>query len=64
VGLFPDGVERTSGKPGITGLVQVSKNSSLSAPAIEQLNDYYVRDYSLALDVEIILKQLIRRNRG
>jgi hypothetical protein len=64
VGLFPDGVERTSGKPGITGLVQVSKNTSLSAPAIEQLNDYYVRDYSLALDVEIILKQLIRRNRG
>ena len=64
VGLVPDGVQRTSGKPGITGLVQVSKNANLSVSALQQLNDYYVRDYSLSLDVEIILKQLIRRNRG
>ena len=64
VGLLTDGVERTSGKPGITGLAQVSRKSNLSAPTIQQLNDYYVQDYSLALDVEIILKHLFRRNRG
>lgn len=64
VGLLPDGIERTSGKPGITGLAQVTRNANLSKPTIQQLNDYYVRDYSLSLDVEIILKQLIRRNRG
>jgi GT2 family glycosyltransferase len=64
VGLLPDAVERSSGKPGITGLAQVSRNAHLSMPTIQQLNDYYVRDYSLSLDVEIILKQLFRRNRG
>jgi lipopolysaccharide/colanic/teichoic acid biosynthesis glycosyltransferase len=64
VGLLPDGIERTSGKLGVTGLAQVSRNAHLSKPTIQQLNDYYVRDYSLSLDIEIILKQLIRRNRG
>ncbi len=64
VGLWPDGVTRTSGKPGLTGLVHISRPETLSASATQQLNDYYVDAYSLALDVEIILKQLFRRNRA
>lgn len=64
VGLVPDGIVRTSGKPGLTGLAQVSRNTNLSVSTIQQLNDYYVQEYTLALDVEIILKQLFRRSRG
>lgn len=64
VGLWPDGMQRTSGKPGLTGLVHISRPSGLSASATQQLNDYYVDAYSLALDVEIILKHLFRRNRA
>jgi GT2 family glycosyltransferase len=64
VGLWADGVVRTSGKPGLTGLVHISRPETLSASATQQLNDYYVDAYSLALDVEIILKHLFRRNRA
>ncbi|MBU3699151.1 MAG: glycosyltransferase [Candidatus Kapabacteria bacterium] len=64
VGLWPDGVTRTSGKPGLTGLVHISRPATLSASATEQLNTYYVDAYTLALDVEIILKHLFRRNRA
>ncbi len=64
VGLWPDGVERSCGKPGFTGLVHISRPETLSASATQQLNDYYVDAYSLALDVEIILKHLFRRNRA
>jgi hypothetical protein len=64
VGLHPDGVHRSSGKPGMTGLVQISGPDGLSRQTITHLNDYYVDRYTIALDVEIILKHLIRRNRG
>ncbi|MEN9282196.1 MAG: hypothetical protein RL594_1131 [Bacteroidota bacterium] len=61
VGLWPDGLVRSSGKPGLTGLVHVSRPAGLSESAIQQLNTYYVDAYTIALDVEIILKQLLRR---
>ncbi len=61
VGLYPDGVSRPAGKLGITGLAHVSDPAALSQTAIEHLNDYYVDAYSLALDVEILLKLLLRR---
>ena len=64
VGLWSDGKQRTSGKAGLTGLVHVSRPQVLSASAIEQLNDYYVDAYTLALDVEIILKHFFRRHRA
>lgn len=64
VGLWSDGVVRTSGKPGITGLVHISRPKALSASATAQLNDYYVDAYTLALDVEIILKHLFWRHRA
>jgi len=64
VGLFPDHKRRSSGKSGITGLVHVSGPGNLSKQTIEHLNDYYVDSYSIALDVEIFLKHIVRRNRG
>ncbi|MCX6140065.1 MAG: glycosyltransferase [Candidatus Kapabacteria bacterium] len=64
VGLYPDGERRSSGKVGITGLVMISDPRGLSAQTIHHLNDYYVNSYSIALDIEIFLKHLLRRNRG
>ena len=60
VGVFPDGKIRTTGRPGLTGLVHIAQPATLSTVAITALNDYYVDKYSLALDVEIMLKQLLR----
>ncbi len=64
VGLFPDNKRRTAGKPGITSLVHLSGPDQLDRHAVEQLNDYYVDHYSLSLDVDILLKHLLRRRRG
>jgi len=64
VGLYPDGRRRQAGKNGITGLVHINLPHKLSASAITQLNDYYVDRFTLALDVEIILKHFLRNLRG
>lgn len=64
VGLYPDGTRRAAGKLGLTGLVHISQPNALSPQAITHLNDYYVEHYTLALDVEIFLKQLMRRTSG
>jgi lipopolysaccharide/colanic/teichoic acid biosynthesis glycosyltransferase len=61
VGLYPDGKQRIAGKIGITGLAHISRSQGLSEHAIEQLNDYYVDRFTLALDFEILLKHLLRR---
>ncbi|NQW29288.1 MAG: glycosyltransferase [Ignavibacteria bacterium] len=64
IGLYPDNRSRTTGKPGITGLAHISNPSALSQQAIAQLNDFYVDRYSLALDIEILLKHFLNKNRG
>ncbi len=52
------------GKPGVIGLVELSGGVNLPAAVVRQLNQYYVRHFSLALDVEIVLKYCIWRLRG
>ena len=64
VGIYPDGHHRPAGRPGMTSLVHVGQVNVLSTKAVAALNDYYVQNYSVALDVEILVKQLLRRNRG
>ena len=64
VGLYPDGKTRSMGSMGLTGLAHISSPGRLSPAAVSQLNDYYIEHYTLALDVEIILKHLLRRIRG
>ncbi|HWP83085.1 MAG TPA: glycosyltransferase [Bacteroidota bacterium] len=51
------------GKPGLTGLIQLQRDRQLTAEEIEQYNLYYAKNQSLALDVEILLKTLIQRER-
>jgi len=50
------------GKPGLTGLVQLQSDRPLSPKEVEQLNMYYARNQSLLLDIEILLKTLMKRN--
>ncbi|MBS1562395.1 MAG: glycosyltransferase [Bacteroidetes bacterium] len=64
VGIYPDGKKRQAGKEGITGLVHISRPDVLSEQAKEQLNDFYVERYSLAMDLEILLQNIYGRERG
>lgn len=51
------------GKPGLTGLVQLQNNRSLSEQEIEQYHLYYARNQSVLLDIEILIKTWLRRRR-
>ncbi|MBI4429526.1 MAG: glycosyltransferase [Ignavibacteriales bacterium] len=44
------------GKPGLTGLVQLQGNRSLTSEEVEQYNLYYARNQSVLLDLEILIK--------
>jgi O-antigen biosynthesis protein len=47
-------------KPGITGLVQVHSDKLLSDEDKEKYRIYYMRNYSLLLDAEIVIRALFR----
>ena len=46
-------------KPGITGLAQVSGSSDLDFEKEVKLDTYYIENWSLFLDVQILFKTLI-----
>lgn len=46
------------GKPGITGLIHIQNNGTLSAEEKEQFDLYYAKNQTLLLDLEIIVKSL------
>ena len=52
------------GKPGLTGLIQLQRNRTLSEQEREQYNLYYAKNQSLALDVEILLKTMLQARQG
>ena len=52
------------GKPGLTGLIQLQRTRSLTAEEQEQLNVYYAKNQSLALDIEILLKTFLQSHRS
>jgi hypothetical protein len=51
------------GKPGLTGLIQLQGNRVLDDQEKDQYNLYYAKNQSLALDVEILLKTMLRQRR-
>jgi O-antigen biosynthesis protein len=51
------------GRPGLTGLIQLQGNRSLSEEEKEQYSLYYAKNQSLALDIEILLKTLLQTRR-
>lgn len=52
------GVERGAVRPGLTGLAQVSGNTLLSAEEKLQVDLWYVRNRSVALDAQILLRTI------
>jgi GT2 family glycosyltransferase/lipopolysaccharide/colanic/teichoic acid biosynthesis glycosyltransferase len=47
-------------KPGLTGLVQIAAKSKLSTEDKKRYYLYYIKNYSLRLDLEIILKAILK----
>ena len=45
--------------PGITGLWQVSGRASLSYEEMIELDIYYIQNWSLGLDLKILLKTMV-----
>jgi len=65
VGIYPAIDDKIkAGKPGIIGLVHISKPEQLSVEAIRNLNNFYRQHYSISLDIDIILKFLFRKRSG
>ncbi|MBX7153737.1 MAG: glycosyltransferase [Candidatus Kapaibacterium sp.] len=64
VGIFDDTTpnqEKQLGKIGLISLASISRPEQLSQDAIQKLNEYYVRNYSLSLDTDILLKFAFRK---
>ena len=45
-------------KPGITGLAQLNKNNSQAREDLDRYNLFYLKNYSVQLDIEIIIKSI------
>lgn len=50
------------GKPGLTGLAQLQSDRTLTPKEVEQLNLYYAKNQSLLLDLEILMKTIVKRD--
>ncbi len=65
VGLYETKTRKNRiGKLGVIGPALLKEPENLSDEAINKLNDYYIRHYSLSLDFDIIIKYLIRKRSG
>jgi GT2 family glycosyltransferase len=57
---FTEGMTGYGFKPGVTGIVQIRSGESLSDSEKERMTLYYLKNYSILLDVEILLRSLVR----
>lgn len=64
VGIYPTTLDKPKWKPGLIGLAHIGNPDRLSAKAIDNLNEYYMRNYSFSLDIDIILKYITRKQSG
>lgn len=65
IGLYPENDNLSeNGKIGIIGLVHLSNPKNLSDKLIKELNEYYIKNYSITLDFDIFFNHLFRRKSG
>jgi hypothetical protein len=57
---FEPGAEPLGFKPGLTGLVQVNRSKGLNPAEADRYRLYYLKNYSLLLDLEILFKAVFR----
>ncbi len=62
VGIYPTNnkYQNSLSHEGIIGLAHISYPNRLSEQAIEKLNDYYLKNCTLSMDIDIIIKSIIR----
>ena len=63
IGIYPSNNEVNNSlcKTGLIGLATISFPKYLTSQSIDKLNDYYLKHYSLFLDIDILIKYLLRR---
>lgn len=63
VGLYPtdNTFYRTLCREGVISLARIGQPQLLTSPAIDKLNDYYIKNYSISLDLDILIKYLMRK---
>ncbi|MFP4368748.1 MAG: glycosyltransferase [Candidatus Kapaibacterium sp.] len=65
IGISANGSGRFSDKPvGLIDPSKISNSPGLDKKAIDRLNDYYLRNYSISLDIDIFLKYIFRDKSG
>ena len=61
IGIYPDvEYETNSIKVGLISLAHINKPNELVASSISILNEYYLNNYSLSLDIDIAIKYFVR----
>ncbi len=58
------GVQSYLGKQGLTGIIQINERADLRVEERERFALYYAKNQSLGLDLEILLKAMLLRNRA
>lgn len=64
IGIYPVNGEMPKWKEGLIGLAHIGSPERLSDKAVENLNDYYMKNYSFSLDIDIFLKFITREKSG
>lgn len=59
VGIIPDGAFTNIYKSGIINLKNINKNKNYDNQTIDKLNEYYLKNYSLSLDFDILLRKIL-----
>ena len=57
---IPDNIKTRFYKPGITGLAQIENLKQITMKEHQRYINYYMRNYSLMMDIEILFKNMIR----
>lgn len=57
---LPDNIKTRFYKPGVTGLIQVENLQQITMKEHQRYINYYMRNYSLMMDIEILFKSIIR----
>ncbi len=57
---LPNDIKTRFYKPGITGLVQIEGLKQITMKEHEKYINYYMRNYSLMMDIEILFKNMIK----
>ena len=62
IGIYPsENIRNYNAKPGLMNLAEFSPSTERSNETIQKLNDYYELNYSISLDFDIFIKNLLKR---